>query len=71
VAGGSNEARSYAVVAEESASLYSHVRNPDRNRTCCQLLSASSTVQFWPRHAVPGSVRGVEDGARQRVFSAR
>jgi hypothetical protein len=51
VAGGSNEARSYAVVAEESASLYSHVRNPDRNRTCCQLLSASSTVQFWPRHA--------------------
>src|SRR4051794_29861598 len=33
------------------ASLYSRVRNPDLNRTCCQLLSASSTVQFWPRHA--------------------
>src|SRR5712692_9430404 len=33
------------------ASLSSRVRNPDLNRTCCQLLSASSTVQFWPRHA--------------------
>ena len=27
-------------------------RNPDLNRACCQLLSASSTVQFWPGSAI-------------------